>query len=204
MPELKNSTVIRMTLTAWEAHVQKWRNCTRCLLHTHRQLVVLAKGRLPCDVLFIGEAPGESENILGRPFAGPAGKLLDRIIDRSLEGLPWVPRLAYTNVVACFPAEAKKSGDHRPPAAAIKACSDRLKEFLWIARPRLIVLVGDTARKHVCGVQDDENLPMTEIIHPAAILRAPQVQQEMMAKRASVILQSAVDGLGPAKGGQRA
>jgi uracil-DNA glycosylase len=62
--------------------------------------VVLCRGRLPCDVLFVGEAPGVSEDVLGRPFVGPAGKLLDTIVERALDGQY---DCAMTNLVACIP-----------------------------------------------------------------------------------------------------
>lgn len=67
-------------MTPWQSHVARWKDCRRCCLCDGRKTVVLARGKIPCDVLFIGEAPGDSENVLGQPFIGPAGKLLDEII----------------------------------------------------------------------------------------------------------------------------
>lgn len=65
-------------------HVERWRNgCGAEICEGARKC--LARGSLPADVLFLGEAPGESENVLGRPFVGPAGQLLDHIVERIFE-----------------------------------------------------------------------------------------------------------------------
>jgi uracil-DNA glycosylase len=73
--------------TLWSAHVDDWKDCTRCPLHTVRSNVVLARGSIPCDILFVGEAPGRSEDALGKPFVGPAGILLDEMIEDALSGI---------------------------------------------------------------------------------------------------------------------
>lgn len=81
-------------------HVDRWKHCTLCPLHKVRRQVVLARGKLPADVLMVGEAPGLSEDVLGAPFTGPAGQLLDRIITATeLENY----RIAFTNLVGCIP-----------------------------------------------------------------------------------------------------
>lgn len=69
-----------MAISLYSAHVERWKSCQRCALGRTRDKIVLAKGRLPCDVLFVGEAPGESEDVIGLPFVGPAGRLLDEMI----------------------------------------------------------------------------------------------------------------------------
>ena len=76
-----------MILTLFQEHQNRWKDCTDCSLHASRIKVVLARGKLPCDILFTGEAPGESENVIGRPFIGPAGKLLDDIVGQATKGL---------------------------------------------------------------------------------------------------------------------
>lgn len=72
------------SLSLFQLHVREWENCTRCPLCETRRNIVLSRGKVPCDVLFIGEGPGESEDVLGAPFVGPAGHLLDHIIERSV------------------------------------------------------------------------------------------------------------------------
>ena len=191
-------------MTPFQQHVAKWRDCQLCPLHSQRTRVVLCRGSLPCDVLFIGEAPGVSEDALGLPFVGPAGKLQDRII---AQAFPDSVRTAFTNVVGCFPSEAKRTDDHSPPPEAIKACSPRLKEIVRMARPNLIVLVGGTARKSVVGqaqfcergedgqppwIAEGQCLEFAEIAHPASILRMPTAGQGLAVRKAVVTLRNAV------------
>jgi uracil-DNA glycosylase family 4 len=164
-------------MTLWTEHVKRWANCQRCSLKHGRKQVVFAKGQLPCDALIVGEAPGASENLIGTPFEGPAGHLLDEII---AEAMPTPPlRLCYTNVVGCFPAEAKQTKDHRPPPEAIKACAPRVKEIYEMARPRLVVCVGETARDNIHLGVDTANpmVKVVHILHPAAIMRLPYSAQ---------------------------
>lgn len=184
-----------MAISIYQSHVAKWRDCTACDLHRTRGRVVLAKGKIPCDVLFVGEAPGFSEDTVGLPFIGPAGRLLDEIV--ALSGINKF-RLAFTNVIACIPK--KEDGDKvvEPPDESIEACSVRLKEFVAIARPRLIVQVGKVAQdwltpgyKH--SMQFHETIPMVFISHPAAILRAREDQKGYQKQRAVIALRDAVD-----------
>lgn len=74
---------VSLGLSPYQQLVEDWKACTRCYLHLGRRKVVLARGQIPAEVLFVGEAPGEAEDTLGKPFKGPAGQLLDHIIRRS-------------------------------------------------------------------------------------------------------------------------
>jgi uracil-DNA glycosylase len=64
----------------WALLVADWHQCGRCELSRFRRRVCIAKGDVPCDFAFVGEGPGDSENLIGQPFMGPAGDLLDRIV----------------------------------------------------------------------------------------------------------------------------
>ena len=140
-------------------------------------------------MLFCGEAPGASEDALGQPFVGPAGKLLDQIIERSLP--PTVTHVL-TNLVCCFPKEAKASGENEPHTAEIRACRPRLIEFVNLARPRLIVCVGALAADHV---DHADTVRCADIVHPAAILRMPLAQKQMAVQRAIVVIRNAVEDM---------
>jgi len=185
----------------FQQHVERWRNCRACPLCDQRGRIVLARGKVPCDVVFVGEAPGDSEDALGAPFMGPAGKLLDGIIRHAL--LPWAekPRLAFTNLVACFPRESKEAGDNEPPDEAILACRSRLIEFIRIADPRLIVCVGALARDWLDPklrrltkyVQVHREIPQVAIKHPAAIIRMNVAMQGLEKQRAAVTITNAVE-----------
>ena len=181
-------------MSAWTDHVAKWRDCTACTLCEQRSNVVLARGQVPCDVLFCGEAPGASEDALGLPFVGPAGHLLDQIIERAL---PPTVKYALTNLVCCFPAEAKARGDNEPEYSEIVACRPRLMEFITLAKPKLIVCVGSLAWNYVehdaYGRVRGANV--IQIVHPAAVLRMPLAQKQMAVQKAIVILRNAVDSM---------
>lgn len=201
-----------------ELHVERWRDCADCDLSKGRERVVIGRGSVPCDVLFIGEAPGESEDAVGRPFVGPAGKLLDRVIARTVG--EWNQHcaadaiapmtVAFTNLVCCIPRTEDGGKAGEPEREHVKACLERLVEFVRLARPRLIVLVGSLAKRHVHGasqfrldgedeqpewIENGECLEFVEIVHPAAILRANEAQRDMMVRRVEVTLRNALEGL---------
>ena len=208
-------------MTPWQLHVLNWQHCTRCPLHEQRTQVVLARGSLPCDVCFIGEAPGVSEDSLGTPFEGPAGKLLDKIIESALVGSGYksdargsdqdAVRVAFTNLVGCFPLEQKRAGINEPPQDAIEACAPRLREFVALAKPKLIVCVGGLAEKWVPKILgkgptdakqgfllldgEGPRLVLASIKHPAAILRENMAVQSLSVQKCVVAIADAVEEL---------
>lgn len=179
-------------------HVEKWKNCTKCELHKGRQRVVFARGKIPCHVLFIGEAPGESEDVLGYPFQGPAGKLLDGIVARALGHLN--VGTAFTNLVCCIPRGEDGGKTGEPLPKEIRTCSDRLQEFLTIARPRLVVCVGSLSKSWVMeglknGIRLEEGVKTASVTHPAAILRMNVAQRGLETRRCEVVIRRAVEAL---------
>lgn len=188
------------TLSPWRAFVARWKDCRDCGLCEVRKNVVLARGQVPCDVLFVGEAPGESEDVIGQPFVGPAGRLLDDIISRALggPGTAWHGlRLAFTNLVCCIPRyddEVRKAVE--PDCNDVIACQPRLREFITVCEPRMVVAVGSLAAKWLrlrreYGIAD--SVGIIEIVHPAAILRANIAQQGLAAQRCVVQLRAAIE-----------
>lgn len=184
---------VPVTKTRYQLHVEKWSNCTDCFLHQHRTRVVLARGKLPCDVLFVGEAPGKTEDVAGSPFVGPAGRLLDQIIERSV---PKEVRYALTNLIACVPLNDALEKTTEPPLEAVEACKPRLLEIIEIASPRLIICVGKEAKewlnqKYSWAVPC--KVPTADIMHPAAILRANFVHQGLLTQKCIVAIGTALD-----------
>lgn len=195
-------------MTKFQLHKQRWEHCTDCPLCEGRQNVVLFRGSVPCDVLFVGEAPGQSEDVIGTPFVGPAGHLLDQIVEQALSqagheqdtGAPrpdggwystWEPadlRIGYTNLIACIPLDETGSKVHEPPEQSIKACRTRLEEQIDLCKPKLVVCVGKLAKKYLPPYWEG---PTVEIIHPAAILRAEVAQQTLLVRQAVVTLADA-------------
>lgn len=187
--------LIKKKISLYQQHVKKWSNCDRCELSKGRRKVVLIRGQLPCDIMFVGEAPGESEDVIGSPFVGPAGKLLDHVIKQGIDG--HTVRYALTNLVGCFPKEQKDTKNHAPPDAAIKACSPRLDDVYRMARPSLVVCVGSLSAKWVRKLMDWTPNEMIDLVHPAAILRADVVSQEAEINRSIVKLNTAIQNLLP-------
>lgn len=195
-----------MPTTPYESHRQLWAGCRKCGLCEGRQNVVLARGRVPADVLFVGEAPGQSEDVLGRPFVGPAGRLLDQIIEGAWEsvslpegqGGKFVATCAFTNLVACIPIGEDGDKVKEPESADIMSCQPRLEQFIKICKPKLIVCVGALSAKWLrknsasYGVGD---IKMVDLVHPAAILRSNIAQRGLAIQRAIVTLANAVEGL---------
>lgn len=159
-------------MSKWLDFVSDWKDCTRCPLHKVRDRVVLARGKLPCDILFAGEAPGKSEDDLGQPFVGPAGIQQDQDIDRALGDVRVCPvcrsekvytidceehrveavplRMAFTNIICCLPLDEERRKVKRPPHESVMACRPRLETFInEFARPRLIVAVGREASDYI-------------------------------------------------------
>lgn len=178
-------------MSKWKQHKSDWSNCTECELCETRNKTVLFKGKIPCDILFVGEAPGVSENAIGKPFVGPAGKLLDRIIASAIH--PSMS-LGFTNLIACIPLDPSNGNKlSAPHEEHISACRNRLLDIIKICNPKAIVLVGKLAETHCPKTKPSR--PQTAIVHPAAILRADASQQGLAEQRAAESLSELVEQL---------
>jgi DNA polymerase len=157
--------------------------CTRCPLWEHATQAVCGLGPLPAALMLVGEQPGDEEDLKGRPFVGPAGRLLDRAlaaagIERST--------IYLTNAVKHFKWEPRgKRRLHKTPAQAeIAACMDWLEQEIGQAQPRVIVALGATAltallrrRESIAQARGEQlthasGARIVATYHPAAILRA--------------------------------
>ncbi len=168
-------------LSRLELHVLNWTDCQRCDLSKGRRRVCLFRGNPEaCDVLFVGEAPGESEDMSGIVFDGPAGQKLDMVFSKAQDMYGGVVTACFTNLVGCYPREAKKTEDHRPPPQAILTCLPRLQEIVNLAQPRLVVCVGTLAAQWVMDGPEFNNLVdyyIVQIQHPSAVLRSPKADR---------------------------
>jgi uracil-DNA glycosylase len=160
------------------------RNCTACDLYKRGTQTVFGEGGKSARILFVGEQPGDQEDLAGRPFVGPAGKLLDRALaDAGIDrGAVYV-----TNVVKHFNWEprGKRRIHKKPNAGEIAACRPWLNAEIQIVRPRAIVCLGATASQALLGrafkvtAHRGELLtsPLAPIVlatvHPSSLLRAP-------------------------------
>jgi DNA polymerase len=158
--------------------------CRACDLWRRGTQTVFGEGARQAEVMLVGEQPGNDEDLTGRPFVGPAGKLLDRAlaeagIDRA--------RAYVTNVVKHFKWEprGKRRIHARPNALEIAACRPWLEAELAVVRPKVLVCLGATAAQALLGrtfrvtrqrgafVASALAPRVTATVHPSAILRAP-------------------------------
>jgi DNA polymerase len=167
---------------------QEVQHCRGCDLYRNATQAVFGEGRSTASVVFIGEQPGDEEDRTGKPFVGPAGRLLDRAlqdagIDRSA--------VYVTNAVKHFKFEerGKRRIHKKPSASEIRACRPWLEAEIELIRPEIIVCLGATAAQTVFGsdyrltrergnfIQHPWAAHATSTIHPSAILRAPDAEQ---------------------------
>lgn len=171
---------------------EKWRNCKLCKLCNTRDRIVLLRGTVPAPILFVGEAPGLSENVLGLPFVGPSGKLMDELL--LLANLR-PGDYAITNLIACAPIAEGGGVVEQPPLPAIKACKDRLVDTIELVAPEIIITVGTIAERwfNEKHLGPHANLAVASIVHPAAILRMPTAQQSLAFQRAVIQVKDAIE-----------
>ena len=159
----------------WEGLEQTCMNCTRCGLCETRHNVVFGVGAKNADVMFVGEGPGEQEDLKGDPFVGPAGKLLDDML--SIIDIDRKTNCYIANIVKCRPPRNRD-----PLETEQEACIGYLRNQVALIRPKIIVCLGRIAAKRL--IDDDYRITrqhgqwvqkngiwMTAIYHPSALLR---------------------------------
>jgi DNA polymerase len=172
--------------------------CFGCDLHRIGTQTVFGEGPPHAVVMFVGEQPGDQEDRAGKPFVGPAGKVLDEAldevgIDRS--------RVYVTNAVKHFKWEArgKRRIHSKPNAREIRACRPWLEAELEEVEPEVVVVLGATAAQALLGpsfrVTQNRGKPLKDTglapyvvatVHPASILRAPDPESREAEGRAFV------------------
>lgn len=152
-------------------HYGDWSPCNACKIGVIAKHKVFFRGKLPCDILFVGEAPGKTEDSVGLPFVGRAGKVLDELIKQALAGsnLRW----GITNIVACRPCNGTGQPNRPPSSRERRNCQPRLDEILLMARPKLYVLLGKGAQEAL-GSMLEENV--VDLCPPAYLARGGGVE----------------------------
>ena len=159
----------------WDELEQKCAVCTRCGLCRGRTNVVFGVGDRTADVMFVGEGPGEQEDLQGVPFVGPAGKLLDEML--CIIDLDRQKNCYIANIVKCRPP-----GNRDPEDAEQDACIEYLRNQVALVRPKIIVCLGRIAAKRLIDPEyritrqhgqwiEKNGIWMTAIYHPSALLR---------------------------------
>ncbi len=166
--------------------------CTACDLYKRATQAVMGEGPKGAWAFFIGEQPGDQEDLAGRPFVGPAGKVFDEALAAAD-----IPReeVYVTNTVKHFKWEArgKRRIHQKPNAGEIRACRPWLEAELAIVKPQVIVCLGATAAQSLLGSHfritrdrgqffDSPWAPITATLHPSAILRMPEEEMREEAR----------------------
>ena len=181
-------------MESWESLEQKVLSCTGCGLCETRHNVVFGIGNRETEVLFVGEGPGEQEDLQGEPFVGPAGKLLDDML--SIVDIDRGSNCYIANIVKCRPPRNRD-----PLETEQEACIGYLRNQVALIKPKIIVCLGRIAAKKL--VDPDFRITrqhgqwfrrgdfwMMATFHPSALLRdvskRPEAFDDLMALRAKM------------------
>jgi uracil-DNA glycosylase family protein len=180
MPTAKPSAA-KLAKVAKEA-----KGCTRCTLHKNATQTVFGEGPVGVQLMLIGEQPGDQEDLAGRPFVGPAGKMLDRaLVEAGVDRT----QVYVTNIVKHFKNEprGKRRLHKKPNRYEVEVCKIWFDQELALVRPQLVIAMGVTAasalagkavtlsrlRGQVVAFANAGNQQGMVTIHPSSILRAP-------------------------------
>ncbi|WP_205479186.1 UdgX family uracil-DNA binding protein [Sphingomonas arenae] len=170
---------------SWEALLAEARSCTRCDLYKCGTQTVFGEGPLNARILFVGEQPGDQEDLAGRPFVGPAGQLFDASLQAA--GIDRTQTYV-TNAVKHFKFEqrGKRRIHSKPDAGEIEACRWWQEQERALIRPPLTVALGATAARSLTGktvtISRAREAPLTLAdgsecwitVHPSFLLRIPE------------------------------
>lgn len=159
-------------------------DCTRCKLHGTRKKIVFGVGAEDTPLMFVGEAPGEQEDLRGEPFVGRAGELLTKMI----EAMGWTRDTVYiANTLMCRPP-----GNRDPQPDELAQCMPFLHAKITVVKPRIIVALGRPAANQLLGTDapisalrgkfhERFGVRIMPTFHPAYLLRDPNRKREAWA-----------------------
>ena len=178
----------------WTTLEEQCLNCSWCNLRQTRTNVVFGVGAKDADVMFVGEGPGEQEDLKGEPFVGPAGLLLDdmlSIIDLNRENC------YIANIVKCRPPRNRDPEENEQ-----EACIGYLKNQIALIKPKIIVCLGRIAAQKLISPEfritkehgtwiNRNGIWMTAIYHPSALLRdvskRPETFEDLLSIREKIL-----------------
>lgn len=179
----------------WKQLQQACAGCTRCGLCEKRNNVVFGVGNPNADILFVGEGPGEQEDLQGEPFVGPAGKLLDEML--CIIDLDRTKNCYIANIVKCRPPHNRD-----PHESEQDACIDFLRNQVALIKPKIIVCLGRIAARRLIDADyritkdhgkfvEKNGIWMTATYHPSALLRddskRPEAFMDLLAIREKMV-----------------
>jgi uracil-DNA glycosylase len=168
----------------------EYKICNKCSLYKTRTQIVFSRGDVMSEIAWVSEAPGATEDRLGKPFVGRSGKLLDNMI----LAMGYSPEQVYIcNACLCRPPNNRK-----PTPEEIKCCNERLVEQLDIISPKIIIALGGSAADALLGpgmtitarrkgFHYFNNIPVKATYHPAYCLRNPKAKVDVWEDLKSVM-----------------
>src|SRR5256885_12716098 len=172
-----SGTATSMKLPVLEEVRAEIGECTRCKLHKGRHNIVFGVGNPKARLMFVGEAPGEDEDLKGEPFVGKAGQLLTRMIEAM--------GLRREDVYICNTVKCRPPNNRNPESDELASCEPFLKGQLAAVKPEAIVTLGKFAAQALLrdetpisrlrgNWREYEGIPVMPTFHPAYLLRSPQ------------------------------
>src|SRR6478735_10255712 len=179
---------------AWEMLLEEVRKCTRCDLYKHATQTVFGEGPLDAAIMFVGEQPGDQEDLAGRPFVGPAGQLFDAALEKA--GIDR-STVYVTNAVKHFKfvPRGKRRIHNKPDAGEIEACRWWIAHERELLRPPVTVALGATAAQSLFGktmaIGKNRGAPLELAdgsecwitVHPSFLLRIPEEDRRREEKK---------------------
>ena len=178
---------------AWEAILKDARDCTRCDLYKFATQTVFGEGPLDASLVFVGEQPGDQEDLAGRPFVGPAGAVFDDALEKA--GIDR-STVYVTNAVKHFKfiQRGKRRIHNKPDSGEITACRWWIDQERELIKPAVTVALGATAARSLVGkvvtigkvrgaplkLHDGSECWVT--VHPSSILRMPDQDERHEAR----------------------
>jgi uracil-DNA glycosylase len=170
--------------SSWTTVLAAARKCTACHLHKRATQTVFGEGPKDASMMLVGEQPGDYEDVAGKPFVGPAGKIMDQALEEA--GIDR-KEVYVTNAVKHFKWEprGKRRIHQKPNAREIAACRPWLEAELRLVKPKLLVCLGATAAQTIFGpsfrvtrergkVMSSKFAPrVLATVHPSSLLRQP-------------------------------
>ncbi|HLX52588.1 MAG TPA: uracil-DNA glycosylase [Aquella sp.] len=176
---------IDTSIDNWDTLVDNITNCTKCGLCSARKNVVIERGSRTAKWMFVGEGPGEQEDIQGKPFVGASGQLLQKMI--TAMQLDPATDVYICNVVKCRPPS-----NRNPEPKEIEQCKDYLFSQIELVKPQIIITLGRFAHQTLLNTTMAvgrlrlkqhfyKNIPLIVTYHPAYLLRNPSAKKDAWA-----------------------
>jgi len=179
---------------SWEALFKEARGCRRCDLYKYAIQTVFGEGPLDASILFVGEQPGDQEDLAGRPFVGPAGAIFDAALEKA--GIDR-STVYVTNAVKHFKfvPRGKRRIHNKPDVGEITACRWWIEHERTLIKPALTVALGATAARSLVGkvvtISKVREAPLIladgsecwVTVHPSFLLRIPEEERRREERR---------------------